>query len=328
MEARVIDNGLDFIGRASEDLTNLDLPEYQQLKYSTVELYEGIELLMKARLMQEHWSLVLRDVDHYKREAFEKGDFLSVNYETARERLANLCDVEIERQADQAFDALRRLRNRYVHFSCDESRPSVLGVQLRAWHHILRLLENRFLGDLSAQQTAVVERVRAAMLASKEFLDKRYEELRDQVEQARSRKLFVLSCPTCGKDALLIGDVSEECPKCLVCAVTEMNPEDTAEAYSAAKDPWWRHPRHGPDDDLAWCDQCDRQTVAEVGPEVRDQIHAVFEHVERQPGEDWVLYLCFACGNPNISIWLHHCSSCGAQYFGSEDGSCPACHWF
>ena len=31
------------------------------MKYATVELWDGIELILKARLMSEHWSLTFRN---------------------------------------------------------------------------------------------------------------------------------------------------------------------------------------------------------------------------------------------------------------------------
>jgi hypothetical protein len=87
METKLIDNALDFVLRAASDLWDKEITEEQQLKYSTIHLFEGIELFLKARLMKEHWSLVLRDLDKYRHESFERGDFQSVNYDLARGRL-------------------------------------------------------------------------------------------------------------------------------------------------------------------------------------------------------------------------------------------------
>ena len=66
MESKVIENTLDFVVRAAKDLWDYSLTEEQQLKYSTIHLFEGIELLLKARLMLDHWSLILRDPDKYR----------------------------------------------------------------------------------------------------------------------------------------------------------------------------------------------------------------------------------------------------------------------
>ena len=66
MESKVIDNALDFVGRAAILLWDDSMAPEQQLKYSTIHLFEGIELFLKARLMQDHWSLILRDPDKYR----------------------------------------------------------------------------------------------------------------------------------------------------------------------------------------------------------------------------------------------------------------------
>jgi hypothetical protein len=60
MQSRLIDNALDFIQRAARDVWSVELTPQQQLKYSTIELNEGIKLLLKVRLLQEHWSLIFR----------------------------------------------------------------------------------------------------------------------------------------------------------------------------------------------------------------------------------------------------------------------------
>jgi site-specific DNA recombinase len=84
---QLLANALDFIHRAANDLWDEGLTAEQQSKYSTIELYEAVELVLKARLMEKHWSLTLRDQDRYKRGSFELGDFISVTLDAARTQL-------------------------------------------------------------------------------------------------------------------------------------------------------------------------------------------------------------------------------------------------
>lgn len=131
METGLIDNALDFMLHAATSLWDERLSEEQRLKYSTVELFQGIELLLKARLVQEHWSLILGDPGKFaeKKDAYETyaaGDFVSVAYNAARDRLKAYCSVDIGRPADTAFGALRQLRNRYVHFVCTETEAAIM----------------------------------------------------------------------------------------------------------------------------------------------------------------------------------------------------------
>ena len=195
MESKVIENALDFVVRAAKDLWDNNLTEEQQLKYSTIHLFEGIELLLKARLMLDHWSLILRDPDKYKKDSFEKGDFQSVNYELARSRLDSICKVALDERAHQAFDALRLLRNKYVHFVCPEPGPSVMTIQIKAWHYALHLLEKGFL-LLSGEQKAIFEAAKKEMMRLEIFLETRFQEIQPDLLKAKKDGLKVVTCPT------------------------------------------------------------------------------------------------------------------------------------
>lgn len=333
MESKVIDNALDFVERAAILLWDDSISPEQQLKYSTIQLFEGIELLLKARLMQDHWSLILRDPDKYKAGSFAKGDFLSVNYELARTRLASICDVQLDDRSHQAFDALRRLRNRYVHFMCDEPRTSVMATQNKAWHYALHLLGKGFLA-LSLDQTAKLVRAKEAMMRSEDFLKARLQEVGPDLQKARGNGLLVVTCPNCEKMALIIGD---GLPDCRVCDRNDIAPEQVANDYAALWDWSWKHPKHGPDDDVAWCEICGEQACVPVGDDIREEVKkAVVLPTPQEPGEDldeFGFYICFACGEPALGLYLRGCGYCGASYFDSAKDAddrrlCPACGRF
>jgi hypothetical protein len=303
----------------------------QQLKYSTIQLFEGIELLLKARLMQDHWSLILRDPDKYKAGSFAKGDFLSVNYELARTRLASICDVQLDDRPHQAFDALRRLRNRYVHFMCDEPRTSVIATQNKAWHYALHLLEKGFL-VLSQDQTAMLVRAKESMMRSEDFLKARFQEVEPDLKKARENHLLVVTCPICEKMALILGDGF---PDCRVCDRDDISSEEMADDYAAYWHWSWKHPRHGPDDDVAWCEECGEQAVAPAGEDVKEELIGTFSiPAPQEPGEDLHLfyepYLCFACGTAVPKRFVCGCGSYGSLYVDSGEDEesqrlCPSC---
>ncbi|MGA3286739.1 MAG: hypothetical protein ABSD46_04880 [Bacteroidota bacterium] len=298
MQSHLIDNGLDFIVRAASDLVSDDLVEEHQVKYSTIELYEGIELLLKARLAQEHWSLVVRDVDKYKRDSLEKGTFISVNFGTICDRLLSFCNVALDDGAYQSFDQLRSLRNRYIHFSCKESHTAVIAIQLKAWHHILRMLEEGFLGEFNEDQIQLLNEAQQLMLHSDEYLDTRFGEVQSQIVKADVEGLLVAKCPMCGKPSLIIGDGSPACP---VCGIKEIDPAEAANEYALMNNSFWMHPKHGPDDEVGICDECDSEAVVPIGDDLREKAEKILlRHNKREPGEDWEISICFSCGDLTI----------------------------
>ncbi|HEX4556398.1 MAG TPA: hypothetical protein VH249_20580 [Xanthobacteraceae bacterium] len=77
--SRLIENALDFLTRAIDEFEGAP-------KYSIIHFYAAIELFLKARLLDEHWSLIVsKEPDRAK---FESGDFVSVAFDTICIRLA------------------------------------------------------------------------------------------------------------------------------------------------------------------------------------------------------------------------------------------------
>lgn len=320
MKDRVIQNALDFAVQASKDLWDETLNEEQQLKYSTVHLYEGIELLLKARLMKEHWSLILTNPDKYKANSFEGGDFKSVAYEKARSRLEAYCGVILDDPAHHAFDALRKLRNKYVHFVCNESKTSVVAAQLKAWHYALRLLEEGFL-DLLSEHKSILAAAKNEMLRSEEFIEARFDEIQQELEKANEDGRLVITCPTCEKSALVIEDGG---PDCKVCKAEEVAPYGIADDYAVMNIRRWKKDGY----EVAWCETCGEQACVPVEEMLSEKAYTI---ISRDIGEDYEPYICFACGDVAKDYFLKNCGYCGASYFDSireeENGGrlCPQC---
>jgi hypothetical protein len=51
-----VENGLDYLKSAAEHLR--DEPTARDLKYAVLHLHSAVEVLLKVRLMREHWSLI------------------------------------------------------------------------------------------------------------------------------------------------------------------------------------------------------------------------------------------------------------------------------
>jgi len=322
MPMRVIENALDFIVRASKDFWDASLTPEQQLKYSTIELFEGLELLLKARLMQVHSGFILKNIDSYNKSNFDSGDFVSVNFETACSRIESFCGTGFEKGEYSCFNNLRKLRNRYVHFHCNESKEAVLGIQVQAWHHILHRLENGFLGQLSANHTNALETARTNMLRSEEFLQVRYNESLPILKQAKMKGLMILECYICGMQACIVGDGEASCPVC------NSHPDivSIADHFEKKNDPWWKHPKEGVDDDIAWCIWCDKQAIVHATGSLAELVKNKLEPVDREPGEDLEFYICLSCSATAVGYWRRKCSFCGAYYFDkSTESPCPAC---
>lgn len=64
------------------------------LKHIILNLANCLELLIKFRLEQEHWTLIFSDTNKAKYSNYLDGNFMSVDIKAGTYRLKNICDVE------------------------------------------------------------------------------------------------------------------------------------------------------------------------------------------------------------------------------------------
>lgn len=94
---QLTENAFDFLRKALAELTT-------DHKHSVINFYSAVELLLKARLLREHWTLVL--ARETGKANFEAGDFQSVTFEMACTRLDQVVGSPLPAQAKAAFDAV------------------------------------------------------------------------------------------------------------------------------------------------------------------------------------------------------------------------------
>lgn len=84
------------------------------IKHVILNLANCLELLVKYRLDQEHWTLIFSDLNKAKYSDYLTGDFSSVDIKSGILRLMNVCGV------DNTFVAsmhIYQYRNRLMHYT-------------------------------------------------------------------------------------------------------------------------------------------------------------------------------------------------------------------
>lgn len=54
---KLVENAFDFLDKAGREFEN-------EPKYSVIHFYAALELFLKARLLHEHWTLILTKPEH------------------------------------------------------------------------------------------------------------------------------------------------------------------------------------------------------------------------------------------------------------------------
>ena len=112
LKLSLLENAEDFL-REAVKYAKVSSP--RDWKYAALHLWSALELLLKALLETEHWSLLFEDVNKASRKKLEEGDFQTVRFDTALERIGGIVGISILDRDLRYLRQLRDLRNRMTH---------------------------------------------------------------------------------------------------------------------------------------------------------------------------------------------------------------------
>ena len=211
---RLILNALDFLRQAIADFST-------KPKYSVINFCSAVELVLKARLLEEHWSLVV--AKQTTRKQFEDGDFMSVTFEDSVKKLGDIVGVTLSTEALKSFDSIRKHRNKMVHFFHSGTLSSqeievIAAEQLRAWYYLNQLL-TIVLRSTFEKYDKEIKEVERALYGHREYLNAKFIDLSNEFSKRRNRGEVIQSCKTCRFNSSIVDEVLENIfqSKCLVC---------------------------------------------------------------------------------------------------------------
>jgi len=222
----LLQNAIDYLEGGAEAADH-DTP--RDWKYALLHLVSAIELLLKARLFQEHWSLVFADVDKADAQRFLQGDFVSVEWNQAVNRVRNISGVKLGKRELTKLDALRKYRNRVQHFAIAVNREQILPPIAYGYHFCLDFIEKELNETLSEDGRRCTMQVAQRLTSFNEFVTVRTRELETKLNDAYNR----IDCPRCWQDAMELGNGD---PRCLFCGFSA-SPESVADEISAEGGP-------------------------------------------------------------------------------------------
>lgn len=250
---RLTANALDFVVHAIEQFRAAP-------KYSIINFYAAVELFLKARLLREHWSLVVNKEPDGAR--FESGDFQSVSFEGLCTRLDRVVGSPVPPDAYRAFDSVRRHRNKMVHFFHQADQATIEAIaaeQLLAWWHLNHLLTVQW-ADVFASYTTQLSAVERQLTGHRDYLKAKFAGLQTLIQERRAAGVDFTTCPSCKFEAAEVKDVlgALRSYDCLVCGFKTLH--------------------------FQWeCPQCKRVSLQNDGGEF------ICEHCEHKADEDAIV---------------------------------------
>jgi hypothetical protein len=219
----LVENGFDFLEKAIDDIE-------KNPKYSVINFHAAVELFLKARLMSEHWSLVISDRQKPDWDKFITGNFQSISLDGAADRLEKVVRSGLTKSELTSFREVTKHRNKAVHFfheahSKKENQDQVRNIvkqQLTAWYFLHNLLTNRW-DNVFSKWTDKLKTIDGLLKELHAFLQVIYDQLKPELERKKLQGVLFNDCPSCGfkaqrneADCKIVYDAD-----CLVCGLSE-----------------------------------------------------------------------------------------------------------
>ena len=215
-------NAIDFLKKSVAELE--DSP-----KYSVIHFCSAIELFLKARLLVEHWSLIITRPENSNLSKFKSGDFHSVSMQEAIKRLKNISGEKIGDKAKIKFEAVRNHRNKLIHFfhekyvakANNKTLEEVVPEQYSAWFYLHSLLSVKW-KSVFRDYLAEFEELNHLMHRHKKYLSAKYEEIKAEIETDKDNGTKYETCYFCNFNAAKVDDRDDPLFSC-VCRVCNMH---------------------------------------------------------------------------------------------------------
>ncbi|MER5482548.1 hypothetical protein ABT024_04940 [Streptomyces sp. NPDC002812] len=293
-----VDNGLDYLVSVVDGLERDEYgerPGPRKLKYAVLHLQAAAEVLLKARLEIEHWTLVTENITNKKvsREKFEKGEFTSITPEEAVRRIREIVGEEISKEEAAGLDKLTKRRNALQHYRLTTTYEEIESLTAEVLVFLMRFLHESLLPRLTPAEHDRIKDdltyVTGGTIRIQRYVTERMEQIRPAL---KGKDECIVQCPRCAQDAVLVtgngGHRAAEAAKCLFCRTTW-----TADAL--ATDYVLYHLAGFFQDDVPPCPTCHRNR-----PVVRYVVRGTEMNAPRDSDRspyDSVTF-CFACARP------------------------------
>jgi len=223
MFSRLVENAFDFLFKAISEVEG-------QPKYSVIHFYAAVELFVKARLMKEHWVLVISQRQEPDWDKFISGDFQSATLSEAANKLEKVVRSGLSKAELDSFKSVANDRNKIVHFfheahteeESERFKRNIVKKQLKAWFFLHQLLVSKWKSEFLPWGAKIAE-LDNELRKLHDFLKVIFDSLEAKIEENKKNGVVYEECPSCGFEAqeLLEDENTIYEAKCLVCGLVE-----------------------------------------------------------------------------------------------------------
>lgn len=304
---RLVENALDFLAKSINELGGAP-------KYSVIHFHAAVELFLKARLMADHWSLVVTKRQEPDWEKFISGDFQSVGLDEAAQKLQKAVRSSLTDNELRAFRDVTRHRNKMVHFfheahTTEQNRKLLQAIakqQLNAWYLLHKLITGRWRHVFEGWSDKILE-IDGKLRRHHGFLQVIFDHLKDDMKEKAEDGSVFSTCPSCGFPSQEHEQELDEIydAGCMVCGLSEK--------YLKVECPECEKIVYFANEGFSTCESCGKSFEPEdVADILLDEEKA---HYAAKEGDDsWNLGNCSNCDGYHTVVRMAHdryvCASC------------------
>ena len=216
----LVDSAFEFLERGIDGIET-------DRKHSIIDFATAIELFLKARLLAEHWTLVVEKIDAADHRSFLEGNVRTIGTEGAIKRLSRILSISVPEDAAKQFAAIAAQRNKAIHFFHRESSTRASRRELEktaldqvtGWYYLHELL-SEWSGHFQGYEKETF-RISQKMQRHTHFLRVKYENLATGINEDIGKGEAYVDCPSCSFPAARKRRMSD-CVyrlRCRVCGV-------------------------------------------------------------------------------------------------------------
>lgn len=212
----LLDNGLDYILTGIIHLPYVDESYSENTwKYSVLNVFSGIELVLKEKLRQEHWSLVFEDVSNANEQKLLQGDFVSVSHNEVIKRLKGICNISIN---DEPINNLRKLRNRFEHFEVKITVLECKQIIASAMREVILFWNKYIISNCTQEQNQKFNQIQSIILSFDTYIESMLQKHNSLIETVLENNAGTLvHCNSCHNHSLIIFKGEQRQYQCFVC---------------------------------------------------------------------------------------------------------------
>jgi hypothetical protein len=182
-------------------------------KFAILHVAQGVELILKERLRQEHWVLIYEKVE-------KPSTSKTVDFETAVGRLQSICSVALDKYID-GLRTLRKARHEIEHYKVklsEEEAAVLIGSNIPSLFEFLEgeiktALQEHIKDEETWQELLTIEYVFSKAIT------KAHEEIASvySLQEKDQEYPMIVGCPMCGLQYIVIKGKLDKEAKCLLC---------------------------------------------------------------------------------------------------------------